>query len=116
MATLNNVEYRWQGEFETKENLPFILNDDGETNEFIIVSKNLFIQGNALVQRTPNKIIFKGKKTPKLSPFQSAVEILNQAEDISPVHQAFNKITSNNSSSIDYYDRERVTFAIGKNT
>ncbi|MEG5031766.1 AAA family ATPase [Microcoleus sp. AT3-D2] len=103
-ATLNNVEYRWQGEFETKENLPFILNDDGETNEFRIVSENLFREGNAVVQRTPNAIIFKGKTTPKLSPFQSVVEILNQEEDISPVHQAFNKITSNNSSSIDYYD------------
>ncbi|MEG4170303.1 MULTISPECIES: AAA family ATPase [unclassified Microcoleus] len=103
-ATLNNVEYRWQGEFETKENLPFILNDDGETNEFRIVSENLFREGNTVVQRTPNEIIFKGKTTPKLSPFQSVVEILNQEEDISPVHQAFNKITSNDSSSIDYYD------------
>ncbi|MEG3899338.1 MULTISPECIES: AAA family ATPase [unclassified Microcoleus] len=103
-ATLNNVEYRWQGEFETKENLPFILNDDGETDEFRIVSENLFREENAVVQRTPNEIIFKGKTTPKLSPFQSVVEILNQEEDISPVHQAFNKITSNNSSSIDYYD------------
>ncbi|MEG4344344.1 AAA family ATPase [Microcoleus sp. A003_D6] len=103
-STVNNVEYRWQGEFETKENLPFILNDDGETNEFRIVSENLFREGNAVVQRTPNEIIFKGKTTPKLSPFQSVVKILNQEEDISPVHQGFNKITSNNSSPIDYYD------------
>ena len=101
-ATLNNIEYRWQGEFETKENLTFILNDDGETNEFRIVSENLFRDGNAVVQRTPNEIILKGKTTPKLSPFQSVVEILKQEEDISPVQQCFNRIIySDNSTSFN---------------
>ena len=101
-ATLNNIEYRWQGEFETKENLTFILNDDGETNEFRIVSENLFRDGNAVIQRTPNEIILKGKTTPKLSPFQSVVEILKQEEDISPVQQCFDRIIySDNSTSFN---------------
>lgn len=103
-STVNNVEYRWQGEFETKKNLPIIFEEQDETNEFRIVREHLLREKKVIVERTPNEIIFNGNKTPKLSPFQSVVEILNQEEDISPVQQAFNKITSNNSSSIDYYD------------
>ncbi len=101
-STVNNVEYRWQGEFETKKNLPIILNEEDETNEFRIVREHLLREKNVIIERTPNEIIFKGKITPKLSPFQSVVEILDQEEDISPIHQAFNKITSHNSRSFDY--------------
>ena len=36
--------------------------------------------------------MFKGEKTPKVSPFQSVVELLNQEEDIIPVKEEFNKI------------------------
>jgi predicted ATPase len=103
-STKNNVEYRWQGEFETQKNLPIIPNEEDETNEFRMVREHLLIEGNLIIERTPNEIIFKGHTTPKLSPFQSVVEILNQEDDILPAHEAFNKITSNNSSSMDYYD------------
>jgi len=101
---VDDVEYRWQGEFESKKTLPIILNEEDETNEFRIVREHLLIEGNVIIERTPNEIIFKGNTTPKLSPFQSVVEILNQEDDILPAHEAFNKITSNNSSSMDYYD------------
>ena len=116
--TVNNVEYRWQGEFETKENLPVILNKEHETNEFRIVKEHLVRDENVIIERTPNEIIFKGKTTPKLSPFQSVVEILDQEEDISPVQQAFNKIISNNFSSFDYlYDRNYLRLStISSNT
>ena len=101
---VDDVEYRWQGEFESKKNLPIILNEEDETNEFRIVREFLLREGNVIIERTPNEIIFKGNTTPKLSPFQSVVEILNQEDDIFPAHEAFNKITSNSSSSMDYYD------------
>lgn len=108
-STFNDVEYHWQGEFETKKNLPVILNKEHETNEFRIVREHLFREGNVIIERTPTQIIFKGKTTPKLSPFQSVVEILDQEEDISPVQQAFNKIISHNFNSFDYlYDRNYI--------
>ncbi len=108
-STINDLEYRWQGEFETKKNLPVILNKEHETNEFRIVREHLTREGSIIIERIPNEIIFKGKTTPKLSPFQSVVEILDQEEDISPVQQAFNKIISNNFSSFDYlYDRNYI--------
>lgn len=102
---LDDVEYRWQGEFETKKNLPRILNEEDETNQFRIVREHLLMEEDIIIERTPNEIIFQGQKTPKLSPFQSVVKILNQEDDISPAYYAFlYKIISNNSSSMDYYD------------
>ncbi|MEG3936287.1 MULTISPECIES: AAA family ATPase [unclassified Microcoleus] len=111
-STVNNVEYRWQGQFETKKNLPMILDKEDETNEFRIIREYLGRQGNVIIDRIANEIILNGNKTPKLSPFQSAVEILNQEEDISPVHQAFNQIVINNMSSLDgFYDIMRTTIS-----
>jgi hypothetical protein len=100
-TTVKNVEYRWQGEFETKKNFSMISNEiEEEINKFRIVREHLFKKENVIIERTRNDIIFKGNKTPKLSPFQSVVEILNQEEDISPVQQGFNKIIySDNSRS-----------------
>ena len=100
-STVKNVEYRWQGEFETKKNFSMISNEiEEEINKFRIVREHLLKEENVIIERTPNDIIFKGNKTPKLSPFQSVVEILNQEEDISPVQQGFNKIIySDNSRS-----------------
>ncbi|MEG4045512.1 AAA family ATPase [Microcoleus sp. Pol17_C1] len=101
-STLNNVEYRWQGEFETKKNPGIITNEEDEINKFRIVREHLLKEEKVIIERTPNEILFQGKQTPKLSPFQSVVEILNQEEEISPVRQAFNKITySDNSSSLN---------------
>jgi predicted ATPase len=100
-STVKNVEYRWQGAFETKKNFSMISNEiEEEINKFRIVREHLFKEENVIIERTRNDIIFKGNKTPKLSPFQSVVEILNQEEDISPVQQGFNKIIySDNSRS-----------------
>jgi len=100
-TTVKDVEYRWQGEFETKKNFSMISNEiEEEINKFRIVREHLFKEENVIIERTRNDIIFKGNKTPKLSPFQSVVEILNQEEDISPVQQGFNKIIySDNSNS-----------------
>jgi len=100
-STVKNVEYRWQGEFETKKNFSMISNEiEEEINKFRIVREHLFKEENVIIERTRNDFIFKGNKTPKLSPFQSVVEILNQEEDIAPVQQGFNKIIySDNSRS-----------------
>jgi hypothetical protein len=99
-STVNNVEYRWQGEFETKKVSAIIPNEEDEINKFRIVREHLFREGNVIIERTPNEIKFKGKTTPKLSPFQSVVKILNQEEDISPVQQAFNKMIYSDNESL----------------
>lgn len=101
-STVKNVEYRWQGEFETKKIPGIIPNKEDEINKFRIVKEYLFREGKMIIERTSNEIIFKGETTPKLSPFQSVVGILNQEEDISPVQDGFNKIIySDNSRSVN---------------
>ncbi len=98
--TLNNVEYRWQGEFETKKISAIIPNKEDEIHQFRMVREHLFRQENLIIERTPDEIKFKGKTTPKLSPFQSAVKILNQEEDISPVQEGFNKVIYSDNESL----------------
>ncbi|WP_293124509.1 AAA family ATPase [Microcoleus sp. bin38.metabat.b11b12b14.051] len=105
-STINDVEYQWQGEFETKKNPVIIPNQEDEAHNFRIVREHLSKNGDTIIERNSTEIKFKGNITPKLSPFQSAVQILNQEEDILPVQQSFNKIIdSGNSSSVnEFYD------------
>jgi hypothetical protein len=99
----NNLEYHWHGEFETKKIAPIILdNGENEKDKFKIVNELLSVNGKILIERDDKEIKFKNQSLPKLSPFQSAVAILSEEEDISPVQNSFNKIIySDQSSSVD---------------
>ncbi len=88
----NNVEYRWEGEFETKQSLPSVFMEERINNQCKIIREKLFKAEELIVERKEDEIKFKGNKTPKLSPLQSVVYILNEEEDIAPVKQGFNKI------------------------
>jgi ABC-type dipeptide/oligopeptide/nickel transport system ATPase subunit len=101
-STINDVEYQWQGEFETKKVPVLIPNQEDEASNFRILREHLSRNGDTIIERNSTEIKFKGKTTPKLSPFQSAVQILNQEEDIFPVQQGFNKVIySDNYSSFN---------------
>jgi ABC-type dipeptide/oligopeptide/nickel transport system ATPase subunit len=101
-STINDVEYQWQGEFETKKVPVLIPDEEDEASNFRIVREHLSRNGDTIIERNSTEIKFKGNTTPKLSPFQSAVQILNQEEDIFPVQQGFNKVIySDNSSSFN---------------
>ena len=99
----NNLEYHWYGEFETKKIAPLILDDgENEKDKFKIINEVLSIDGKILIERNDKEIKFKNQPLPKLSPFQSAVSILSEEEDISPVQDSFNKIIySDQSGSVD---------------
>ncbi|MBG1267429.1 AAA family ATPase [Nostoc sp. WHI] len=89
----NNYEYKWTGEFETKEVDAFILDDkEAEKNKFIINREHLSVNGTIIIERNNHEIVFNGTKLPKLSPFESAVKILSEEEDIAPVKDGFNKV------------------------
>ncbi|MDJ0555181.1 MAG: AAA family ATPase, partial [Microcoleaceae cyanobacterium MO_207.B10] len=68
------------------------VNDSEEEYNLKIISEYLYKNDQVFIERDSEKIMFKGEKTPKLSPFQSVVELLNQEEDIIPVKEEFNKI------------------------
>lgn len=90
--TSEDVKYHWSGEFETKNN-DLLVDDESDTEDnAIILSEILKCNENLLVERTQDQIIFDGVKTPKLSPFESVIELLKQEDKIIPIKEALNKI------------------------
>jgi predicted ATPase len=89
----NNYEYKWNGEFETKELETFIIDDKkAEKNKFRINREYLSVNGKLIIERNNHEIVFNGNKLPKLSPFESAIKILSEEENIAPVKDGFNKV------------------------
>lgn len=91
-STKNNIEYHWSGEFETKENKSIIDNDSEQEDNVKILYENLICNETTIVKRTAEEIIFNGVKTPKLSPFESVIELLKQEDSIIPVKEELDKI------------------------
>lgn len=92
--SINNNIYKWKGEFEhNNQNLFPISRLD---NQFIIINEYLYLNEKLIIERELTQIKFKGDKLPKLSSFTSAINILNEEEDIYPVAEAFNNIYNQN--------------------
>lgn len=92
--TSDNHLYRWSGEFEKKAHEQFIFDvDDFSKKKYKLKRENLYENNHLIIERDENNIIFKGKKLPKLSQFESTVSILGEEEDISPVKKGFNQIS-----------------------
>ncbi|MFM6395244.1 AAA family ATPase [Planktothrix sp.] len=89
----NNLEYTWSGEFETRENTISINETSEEDEQVKLINEQLVCNnGNVLIERIDSEIIFNGSKTPKLSPFESVVELLKQEDQIAPVKESLDKI------------------------
>ncbi|QQE65316.1 hypothetical protein GFS31_20020 [Leptolyngbya sp. BL0902] len=98
----NNLEYTWSGEFETKENAISIDESPEENEQVKLISEKLVCNNESvLIERKDSEIIFNGVKTPKLSPFESVVELLKQEDQIAPVKESLDKIILADSDSID---------------
>ncbi|MTJ46932.1 AAA family ATPase [Dolichospermum sp. UHCC 0259] len=108
----NGLKYSWIGEFETKslENLisdELNMNSKPEENKFKVVNEFLFINGTKIIERDGNNIYFsKYQDMPKLSPFKSTINILNQEEDIAPIQEGFNQVvnSNNNVNELNLFD------------
>ena len=117
----NNYQYNWNGRFETKKVNAFIIDDEeSEKGNFIIIREHFSVNGKILIERNNNEIIFNSQKLPKLSPFQSAVKILSEEEDIAPVKDGFNKLIYSEQSRERNSDfvvdvREMMNFSFMKN-
>lgn len=105
--TGDNREYRWQGEFENRGIHEFydLLGKDDEDqikNKPKIVYEKLFLNRKLIVDRDESEIILNESRTPKLSPFESVIKILNQEEEITPVYDSFNKIIQSHDLSASF--------------
>lgn len=99
--TLDKTKYIWEGEFENKGSLPLIKNNDSENrkNKPKIIFEKLYSNGNEIIDRNREKIIFNGQPTLKLSQEESILHLLKEEDLIKPVNQSFKKINFN-----DYAD------------
>lgn len=92
--SINNNIYKWKGEFEhINQNL---LPTSSLNNQFKIINEYLYLNNKLIIERDITQIKFKDDKLSKLSSFTSAVNILNEEEDIYPVAEAFNNIYNQN--------------------
>ncbi|CAC5340013.1 MULTISPECIES: AAA family ATPase [Planktothrix] len=92
--TRSQVIYRWDGEFETEkfDQDLFQLESEDTPKGFNLLTENLYKDENHLIQRDAEKIIFKHQTTPKLSPTQSIIHLLNQEEDIYMAKEELDRI------------------------
>ncbi len=97
------TEYRWQGEFENKE-----LTEEDHFNkggQFQVIHEELSSSKRKIIKRDQAGITFNGVRTPKLSPFQSAVELLHQEDEILPAYSGFKKIVCSDHSDLRFMNR-----------
>ncbi|MGB5960937.1 MAG: AAA family ATPase [Coleofasciculaceae cyanobacterium] len=98
----NNLEYTWSGEFETRESTISIDESSEEDEQVKLINEELVCNNkNFIIKRKDSEIIFDGNKTPKLSPFESVVELLKQEDQIAPVKESLDKIILADSGSVD---------------
>ncbi|MCI4625644.1 MAG: ATP-binding protein [Candidatus Magnetoovum sp. WYHC-5] len=81
--------YLWEGSFEyVGTNIP---PDFPER----IAYENLYLNDERLINRISNKIIYKGKETPKLPSHMSIISLLNEEESIKSAFEGFYGIPKN---------------------
>lgn len=97
----NNFEYTWSGEFETREGSILIDENSEEDEKVKLINEKLVCNDNILIERKDSEIIFNGNKTPKLSPFESVIELLKQEDQIAPVKESLDKIIFADSGNSD---------------
>ena len=88
----DDCEYHWSGKFETKESTTTIDSDSPDEEQVKILCETLKRNQDTIVERIQEKIIFHGQQTPKLSPYESIVELLKQEDSIIPVKEELDDI------------------------
>ncbi len=97
----NNIEYTWSEEFETREGTISINETSEEDGQVKLINEELIYNDNeVLIQRKDSEILFNGNKTPKLSPFESVIELLKQENQIVPIRESIDKIILSDSDDV----------------
>lgn len=99
--TINQSTYLWEGEFENK-GISVIINDEDEDdkkNKPKVVEEKLFLNGELIVSRSNDEILFMGEPTLKLSQQQSVVHLLKEEDKIKPAYEGIKKIRFSDQSN-----------------
>lgn len=113
--TLGKQKYTWQGEFENKGVSIFLDNDDDDEedkkNRPKIIFEKLFLDDVLIVDRTSDKILFKGEPTIKLSQQESVLSLLKEEESVKPAHDSLKKLHfADHSNSVNAGGRFSFSF------
>ena len=91
--TSGGSDYHWEGEFEEKENPAYDLSDDDSVDKTSkIIYENIYKNGELLVSREKDKIVFRGSETIKLTREKSLLSHLEEdfinemKSEISKIH------------------------------
>ncbi|MEM8642549.1 MAG: AAA family ATPase [Cyanobacteria bacterium P01_G01_bin.54] len=107
--TDEEIEYTWNGEFETTENTVSGVKTSDEDEPARLVNEKLICSnGDIIVERRYSEIILNGNKTPKLSPFESVIDLLDQEDKIAPIKESLDKIILTKSVRLDEHWRLAV--------
>ena len=102
--SINNHNYHWEGKFETQQYIQISLTEENDAQGFAVLSEHLEKNGKTVVERNIEEgIKFNGQKMPKLSSFQSVVDIFSEEDDIRIIKEEFDKVVKTDPSR--YFDR-----------
>ncbi len=87
--TLSKQKYIWQGEFESQGVSIFIENNTDINYRPKIIFEKLYLDGNLIVERTNERILFNDKPTIKLSQLESVLSLLKEEDLIKPAYEEF---------------------------
>ncbi len=95
--TSNNDKYIWKGAFEKENASIFLITQNDTENKYEINTDNikyeqLFLNGNLLVDRNNEQILFNNAPTVKLSKQKSVIYLLKEEELIKPVYDGLTKL------------------------
>ena len=103
--TLDGSRYIWNGEFENK-GISVIINDndeDDKKSKSKVIYEELYLNGELIINRKNEVILFKGVPTIKLSQQESVLSLLKEEDIVNPAFEGIKKIhfsDQSNSASI----------------
>ena len=101
------THYLWNGAFESNGIVELVNNDmfkssDDSDDSTTLLPKvqyeELYLNGELIAERKENEIKLGGNTTPKLSSFQSLLNLLNEEDIIHPAFKGLNKIIQSDDS------------------
>ncbi|MDX2254745.1 MAG: ATP-binding protein [Pseudanabaenaceae cyanobacterium bins.39] len=112
-STKDNEEYLWTGKFKTIENsdINFVYEFDSD-NQAEILNESLVLNQKLLVKREGTQIEFNGNILPKLSAFESVVEIFKNEKLIKPVWNGFRQINHSDETMVSQKQIYHVPFSL----
>jgi hypothetical protein len=95
---MNNQFYKWEGEYENigieifRDDVEDESENESDKNKPKIIFEKLFLNGQLIVDRTKEKILFNNEPTIKLSQQKSILNLLKEEDLVKPAHDSLKMI------------------------